>query len=217
MRIELVVLLIAGLIAFHIYTDGKYMKLIMGYKKYWQIAGVVVGALVLCWLLRRDPGKARDMLESTQAYLKYMPLDGKTTSWVSPLLDFTNKHTFSTMNVGSVTGATGETGATGSTGARGARGATGATGATYSEKGGSVVSLDGGSDQRRFKRSVSESKKKFVASRQKWLCNDCGTMLTATYEIDHIVRLDRGGTNHIDNLAALCPNCHRQKTMMENL
>jgi len=190
MRIEMVVLLIAALVAFHIYTDGKYMKLAMSYKKYWQIAAVIVGAFILCWLLRRDPGKARDMLESTQTYLKYMPLDGKTTSWVSPLLDFTSKRTFSDATVGSV-------------------------GAPERP----VISLDsaGGQGTRRFKRSVSESKKKFVAARQKWLCNDCGTMLTATYEIDHIVRLDRGGTNQIDNLAALCPNCHRQKTMMENL
>jgi len=193
MRIELVVLLIAALVAFHIYTDGKYVKMVMGYKKYWQMAAVIVGALVLCWLLRRDPGKARDMLESTQSYLKYMPLDGKTTSWVSPLLDFTSKRTFSDATVGG----------------------------SASQQERPVISLDSvGSDSsnsRRFKRSVSESKKKFVAARQKWLCNDCGTMLTATYEIDHVVRLDRGGTNHIDNLAALCPNCHRQKTMMENL
>lgn len=76
--------------------------------------------------------------------------------------------------------------------------------------------MDGGGG-RVVKRSVSETKKKYVAARQRWTCKDCGVMLTATYEIDHIVRLDRGGTNHVDNLAALCPNCHRQKTMLENL
>jgi 5-methylcytosine-specific restriction endonuclease McrA len=195
MRIELVVLLIAGLVAFNIYTEGKYTKMVMGYKKYWQIAAVVFGAVVLCWMLRRDPSKARDMLESTQSYLKYMPIDSRTSGFLSPILDFTAKRTFANdlqqqqqRPVVELDGG--------------------------SNNGGS---LDGGGSMKRVKRSVSETKKKYVAARQKWLCNDCGAMLTATYEIDHIIRLDRGGSNHIDNLAALCPNCHRQKTMIENL
>ena len=32
-------------------------------------------------------------------------------------------------------------------------------------------------------------------------------MLGATFEVDHIKDLQYGGTNHVDNLAALCPNC----------
>jgi 5-methylcytosine-specific restriction endonuclease McrA len=30
-----------------------------------------------------------------------------------------------------------------------------------------------------------------------------------TYEIDHKLRLDEGGTNDVNNLIALCPPCHR--------
>lgn len=67
------------------------------------------------------------------------------------------------------------------------------------------------------KRSVSETKKKFVASKQDWTCNDCKCKLPAWFEIDHNIRLDQGGTNHIDNLVALCRNCHGKKTALENL
>ena len=66
-------------------------------------------------------------------------------------------------------------------------------------------------------RSVSETKKKYVASRQKWRCGKCGQMLEATFEVDHKVRLDSGGSNHVDNLVALCRDCHGMKTTVENL
>ena len=37
MRFELLLILIAGLIMANIYTDGKYLKLLFTYKKYYQI------------------------------------------------------------------------------------------------------------------------------------------------------------------------------------
>jgi hypothetical protein len=67
------------------------------------------------------------------------------------------------------------------------------------------------------KRSVSETKKKYVASKQNWKCNECGNQLDATFEVDHIMELQDGGSNHVSNLRALCRNCHGQKTMMHNL
>ena len=60
------------------------------------------------------------------------------------------------------------------------------------------------SGKKATKRSVSETKKKFVASRQNWKCGDCQTQLNAWFEVDHIKRLEYGGSNHIDNLVALC-------------
>ena len=67
------------------------------------------------------------------------------------------------------------------------------------------------------KRSVSETKKKFVASQQGWKCNSCNEQLQAWFEVDHKIRLDSGGTNNIDNLVALCRNCHGKKTALENM
>ena len=45
------------------------------------------------------------------------------------------------------------------------------------------------------KRKVSETTKKVIASNQKWHCILCGSILDATYEIDHINPLFNGGTN----------------------
>jgi hypothetical protein len=67
------------------------------------------------------------------------------------------------------------------------------------------------------KRSVSEAKKKYVAARQEWRCAKCGGSLPACYEIDHMKELQDGGTNEVDNLQALCRNCHGAKTQMHGL
>ena len=66
------------------------------------------------------------------------------------------------------------------------------------------------------KRSVSESKKKYIAYQQNWCCSKCKKKLTHTFEVDHITRLENGGNNHVSNLEALCRECHGQKTAFEN-
>jgi len=67
------------------------------------------------------------------------------------------------------------------------------------------------------KRCVSETKKKYVAAKQGWKCGDCQRQLPAWFEVDHRVRLDKGGSNHVDNLVAMCRDCHGKKTALENL
>ena len=67
------------------------------------------------------------------------------------------------------------------------------------------------------KRCVSETKKKYVAANQGWKCGRCNQQLPAWFEVDHTVRLEHGGSNHVDNLVALCRDCHGEKTALENL
>ena len=67
------------------------------------------------------------------------------------------------------------------------------------------------------KRSVSETKKKYVAAQQDWKCGECKSQLDHTYEIDHRIRLVYGGGNDVQNLVALCRNCHGKKTASENM
>lgn len=67
------------------------------------------------------------------------------------------------------------------------------------------------------KRRVTELTKKTIASNQQWKCNICNNILDASYEIDHIIPLYKGGTNDIYNLQALCRNCHGKKTIEDSL
>lgn len=66
-------------------------------------------------------------------------------------------------------------------------------------------------------RKVSSATKKIVAAEQKWTCGHCQQLLNASYEIDHIKPLFKGGTNQRDNLMALCRNCHGEKTLRDQI
>lgn len=67
------------------------------------------------------------------------------------------------------------------------------------------------------KRNVSGLMKKKVAAGQSWKCGSCTATLDETYEVDHRLALYKGGSNEESNLVALCPHCHRKKTVEERL
>jgi len=206
MRIEILIFIIAAFLMANIYTDGKYMKMLQSGKKYYQMAGIAFGALMLYILIKRNPMRASNIMSTTNDYIKYLPIDKGTTNMISPILDFTSRHNF-------------------------------ANDQGYEEDQGynyPIIPMPNGlngnspmqnvanqrlatSGKKATKRSVSETKKKFVASRQHWRCGKCQTELTAWFEVDHVKRLEYGGSNHIDNLVALCRDCHGEKTTMENL
>ena len=194
MRIELLILLAAGLLMANVYTDGKYLKKALSFKKYYQMAGIAFGALMLYILFKKNPLRAQQMISTTNDYIKYLPLDKGTSSMISPILDFTTKQNFGyndEFNYPVVPMPNNQQ--------------------TVSEN--RIVQ----SGKKATKRSVSETKKKYVASSQNWKCGECQKQLNAWFEVDHKIRLEYGGSNHIDNLVALCRECHGKKTTIENL
>ena len=198
MRIEIIIFGIVALVIFNIYTDGKYIKNVYQYKKYYQMFSVLVVGFVLYFMIKKNPLSWGPMLATTNDYLKYMPIDKGTTNLISPILDFTSKQSFQTDQ--SMYG--------------------GSTPVINYKQEQRILSSGGGQGQgqgQRIKRSVSETKKKFVAARQGWKCGDCQLQLNAWFEVDHKIRLEHGGSNHIDNLVALCRDCHGKKTTIENL
>lgn len=189
MRLEIVLFIIAGILIANIYTDGKIFKLLMSWKKYYQMAGIAFGAIVVYWFIKKNPGKTREILTTTNDYIKYLPLDQNTSNIINPILDFTSKMSNETN-------------------------------ADITSIKNPVLNMEQriiNSGSKGTKRSVSETKKKFVAARQNWKCGDCGNQLNAWFEVDHIIRLEHNGSNHVDNLLALCRECHGKKTTIENL
>ena len=70
----------------------------------------------------------------------------------------------------------------------------------------------GSSNNNQVKRSVSETKKNIFLK-----TTGNADTIAAWFEVDHKVRLEHGGgSNNVDNLEALCRNCHGEKTAMEN-
>lgn len=72
-------------------------------------------------------------------------------------------------------------------------------------------------EKTKYKRKVSTLLKKKIAAAQQWRCASCSTLLDETYEVDHKIALENGGSNDPSNLWALCPHCHRKKTVAERI
>lgn len=196
MRFELIIFLIAGFIIANIYTDGRALKTALSWKKYYQMIGVAFGALAIYWLIKKNPANAKNIIMSSNEYIKYLPVDRNTSSILSPILDFTSKHAYSEDQYS---------------------GGYNNPIMAMPVKENQYAQRIANSGKTSTKRSVSETKKKFVAARQGWKCEKCTKQLPAWFEVDHVIRLEHGGSNHIDNLVALCRDCHGEKTAIENL
>ena len=63
MRIELYFLLITSIVIYNIHTDGKYLKILLSMKKYYQMAGVALGSYMIYWLIKKDPTKMSQIVK----------------------------------------------------------------------------------------------------------------------------------------------------------
>ena len=196
MRIELIIIAITAFIIYNIYSDGKYSKWYIVWKKQIQMGIVGLIGVSLYLVVKRNPSQCKSILLHANNVVKYMPIDKSSMGLISPILDMTSSAVpfLDTMNH--------------------------SNNPSYPPSqypvAGQQQPYEGG-QQKATKRSVSETKKKYVASMQDWKCGECSTQLNAWFEVDHKTRLEYGGSNEVSNLVALCRECHGKKTAMENM
>jgi hypothetical protein len=192
MRLEIFVLGLTAFFVYNAYTDGKYTKMLLSFKKYYKMIFYVILGVGIYILLKRNPNQGRNMLLYANNLVKFMPIDKSSMDMLSPIIDFTSKNendeecfmeSFNGLD-------------------------------SYSMNNERRITTSG---KNGTKRSVSETKKKYVASCQDWKCGNCKSQLDHTFEIDHKIRLEYGGGNDVQNLIALCRNCHGKKTASENM
>jgi len=182
MRLEIFILGITAFFIYNTYHDGKYTKLLVSYKKYYQMIFFGVLGVGVYLLLKRNPAQGRNMLVCANNVVKYMPIDKSALNMLSPIFDLTANGEFMEPQMG---------------------------GTSVGEQ----RMLKSG--KQGTNRSVSGMKKKYVASQQDWKCGQCNKQLDYTYEVDHKIRLEHGGGNDVQNLIALCRECHGKKTVLE--
>jgi hypothetical protein len=196
MRLEIFVLGLTAFFIYNAYNDGKYTKMLLTFKKYYKMIFYALLGIGIYAILKRNPSQGRNMLLYANNVVKFMPIDKTSMDMLSPVFDFTSTcdrsfmETFNNIDDSNLMGS---------------------TGICNSER--RILS----SGKSGTKRSVSETKKKYVASQQEWKCGHCESQLDHTFEIDHRVRLEYGGGNDVQNLIALCRNCHGKKTASENM
>lgn len=191
MRLEIFVLGLTAFFVYNAYTDGKYTKMMLSFKKYYKMIFYVLLGLGIYVLLKRNPNQGRNMLLCANNLVRFLPIDKNSMDMLSPIIDFTSANEESSF-MESVNGINLNPG--------------------FSKE---KIMMNSGKNG--TKRSVSETKKKYVASNQDWKCGNCQSQLDHTFEIDHKVRLEYGGGNDVQNLIALCRNCHGKKTASENM
>lgn len=198
MKLELLVLAVSGFFIANTYYDGNYIKLLQSWQKYFKMAGFAFAGLSIYLFLKKNPNQSHSLVQELSNIVKFMPSAKSTLDIFTPFTDFTNQTPF-----------------------MGGGGFGGMSNTNFSNQHQShqqhQINRMMESGKTGTKRCVSETKKKFVASQQSWNCGHCQKQLPAWFEVDHKIRLDNGGSNHVDNLVALCRDCHGKKTAMENL
>ena len=199
MKTELLVVGLTIFFIFNTYSDGKCVKMVKSWKKYYQMAGIGFVGLSAYLFMKKHPSHSQNLLSHANGMIKYMPIDKDASDLLTPFLDMSKGAFASTMCRSPQ-----EQRILNSGGAN--YGGNANANANANKKGAGTV-----------KRSVSETKKKYVAAQQGWNCGGCKKQLPAWFEVDHKIRLDNGGSNNVDNLVALCRDCHGKKTAFENL
>ena len=193
MKLELFIGLIVLIFIANIYFEGKILAKIKSYSKYYKMIFIAFAGLCVYIYLKRSPQNSREFFNNANGYIKYLPVDRQTTSLLAPIIDFTGKSIGDSINSNYIPNNENR----------------------YSNLTGQQKKILNNS--RSTKRSVSETKKKYVASSQNWQCKHCQKKLPAWFEVDHVMKLEYGGSNNVDNLEALCRDCHGKKTALENL
>lgn len=205
MRIELWIILISGLLIYDTYHEHKYSKIILSYKKYYKIILISIGTIFVYYLFKKKPEQFKDLIQSGTNLFRFIPNGKEAMGVINPIIDLTNNNSLmkNIMNINDNNTNEYEE-YVGSENI--------IQGASISKPYNNQINNMSGNNNTTIKRNVGETKKRYVASSQDWTCKKCKSKLTHTYEIDHIIALKDGGNNSVENLVALCRECHGQKT-----
>lgn len=92
MRIEIYIILIIGAMVYDIYHEHKYSKMLLTYKKYYKIVGVISIGLFIYFIAKKNPKHLFNIVSSANMCMKYIPVDKETKNMVMPILDLTSNN-----------------------------------------------------------------------------------------------------------------------------
>ena len=195
MKFELLIFGVTIFFIINAYYDDKYIQMLKTWKKYYQMAGIGFVGLSAYLFIKKYPQHSSNLFTHANGLIKSLPIDKNTGDMLTPIFKLAQSNILNNPI------------------------------SPYSQmyqqpqqpqQSQQPQNRMETSGKNGNKRSVSETKKKFVASQQDWKCDSCKQKLSAWFEVDHKLRLGSGGTNHISNLVALCRECHGKKTAFEN-
>ena len=192
--LRFLIIIVTIAIAVNMYYDNYYLSQFKKHKKFYKIAMVLIAGLGLSVMNKNNPIQSMDTLSSFNTLVNGLPMDRSTANFFTPFLNNNNQNMYNynpNPNINYQSGG-------------------------YDKKmNKNIARLH--KPTKKGKRSVSETKKKYVASLQNWQCKHCQQQLSAWFEVDHIKGLEFGGSNDVDNLQALCRECHAKKGSLNKI
>jgi len=187
MKREIIILAITVFFILNTYHDGKYIDMMRGWKKYYTMIGYAFAGLSVVLYMKKMGNQPQysDILTEASNLIKHMPIDQNSSDVITPMMGFMKSNFTTQFPSGSSD--------------------------QYIPPQQKRMMRSG---DRGTKRSVGETKKKYVAAQQGWVCGKCNQQLSAWFEVDHEISLENGGSNEVSNLVALCRECHGEKTAM---
>ena len=180
MGIEKWIFIITVFLMVDTYYDRKYTQWLLSGKKYYQMLTYGMIGLSLYVFIKKHPTESRNMMSNAADIVKYLPIDSNTTDLLTPIFDFTNVNNKLS---------------------------------SYQENFQSNMvqtpqmnrMMGSGLPNSTTKRSVSETKKKYVASQQGWKCAGCKSVLDAT-SCNNLAPVFSKGSSSSISLAIVTPS-----------
>ena len=157
----IIILAITGFMISDTFYEGKYTKLLKSWTKFYKMGGYAFLGISLLLFLRKNPDQAQDVVMNASNIVRGMPFDRGASEMFMPLVSAMNPQSFFNKNK-----------------------------VCNNQEQRSAEKMMG-SGKKGTKRSVSETKKKFVAAQQSWICNKCKKQLPAWFEVDHKIQIGR--------------------------
>ena len=98
MKLELIIFLITIFVLANTYYEGKLINKLKQYQKYYKMALFAFLGLCVYLFIKKNPGNYKELVTHANSYIKYLPIDRNTASFITPIIDLTSKSISSELN-----------------------------------------------------------------------------------------------------------------------
>ena len=91
MKIELLIIGITAFFIANTYYDGKYVVLLKSWKKYYQMAGIAFVGVSAYAYLKKFPSQSHSLVSHANGFIKHLPIDKEAGDLLTPIINMTKE------------------------------------------------------------------------------------------------------------------------------
>jgi len=95
-KFEFIIFIITAALVLNTYYDGKYFKLVesVNARKYIKMATIGFFGLSMYLFMKKNPENSHNIMQHANEFIKYMPISRESADMLTPFFDMTNKRAF---------------------------------------------------------------------------------------------------------------------------